>query len=65
MYFISTGMSHSHTLKDLSSEVDTNLRFSSQNVIVFTAPEIHNDISVTLLMIILPKYPPLAPDTMK
>ena len=36
---MSTGMSHSQTLMDLSSEVDTNLRFSSTKVIVFTAPK--------------------------
>lgn len=36
---MSTGISHSQTLKLLSSEVVTNLRFSSTNVIVFTAPK--------------------------
>ena len=35
---MSTGISHSHTRRDLSSDVETNLRFSSQNVIVLTAP---------------------------
>ena len=39
MYFMSTGMSHSQTRKDLSSEVDTNRRFSSTNVIELTAPK--------------------------
>lgn len=39
IYFMSTGISHSQTLKDLSSEVVTNLLFSSTNVIEFTAPK--------------------------
>ena len=39
MYFMSTGISHSHTRRDLSSEVETNRRFSSTNVILFTAPK--------------------------
>ena len=39
---MSTGISHSHTLNDLSSDVDTNLRLLSQNVIELTAPEIIN-----------------------
>ena len=36
---MSTGISHSHTLNDLSSDVETNLRLLSQNVIVLTAPK--------------------------
>lgn len=39
IYFISTGMFHSQTLNDLSSEVVTNRRFSSTKVIVLTAPK--------------------------
>mmetsp|Transcript_4241 Transcript_4241/g.7211 ORF Transcript_4241/g.7211 Transcript_4241/m.7211 type:complete len:301 (-) Transcript_4241:1169-2071(-) len=38
MYFMTTGMPNSHTRMDLSSEVVMNRRFSSQKVIVFTAP---------------------------
>lgn len=39
IYFMSTGMSHSHTRRLLSSDVVTNRRCSSTNVIVFTAPK--------------------------
>ena len=42
MYFMSTGISHSHTLNDLSSDVETNLRFPSQNVIELTAPKVNH-----------------------
>eukprot|EP00976_Prorocentrum_cordatum_P051684 1043462-Prorocentrum_minimum.AAC.1 len=38
MYFITTGMPNSHTRMDLSSEEVMNRRFSSQKVMVFTAP---------------------------
>ena len=36
MYFITTGMSKSHARTDLSSDVVTNRRFSSMNVMVLT-----------------------------
>ena len=39
MYFMSTGMSHSHTRMLLSSEVVTIRRPSSTNVIELTAPK--------------------------
>lgn len=39
IYFMSTGMSHSQTLRLLSSDVVTNLRFSSTKVIELTAPK--------------------------
>ena len=39
MYLITTGMSKSHARMVLSSEVVTNRRFSSTNVIVFTGPK--------------------------
>lgn len=39
MYLTSTGMSHSQMRIDLSSDVVTNRRFSSTNVIVLTAPK--------------------------
>lgn len=39
MYFTSTGISHSQIRILLSSEVVTNLRFSSTNVIELTAPK--------------------------
>jgi hypothetical protein len=38
MYLIWTGISKSHTLMVLSSDVETNRRLSSMNVIVFTGP---------------------------
>ena len=38
MYLITTGMPHSHTLRDLSSEVDTKRRLLSKNVMVLTGP---------------------------
>ena len=37
MYFMSTGMFHSHTLRDLSSLVVMNLLFLSTKVMVLTA----------------------------
>ena len=37
MYFMSTGIFHSHTLMDLSSLVVTNLLFLSTKVMVLTA----------------------------
>ena len=37
IYFMSTGIFHSQTRRDLSSLVDTNRRFLSTNVIVLTA----------------------------
>jgi hypothetical protein len=39
IYFMSTGMSHSHTRKLLSSDVVTNRLLSSTNVIELTAPK--------------------------
>ena len=38
MYLMTTGMSKSHARMVLSSDVVTNRRFSSTNVIVFTGP---------------------------